>query len=143
MPGLIRAVIDTSILVRAFLKPQGTVGPILDRLAEGRYAFVSSRPLLDELIDVLNRPRLRMKYSLRKEDVEDLLKLLLLRGEVVEPARSIVACRDPKDDKVLEAAVEGRAQFIVTGDEDLLVLSPFESILMVGPSEFLHSLPSP
>jgi putative PIN family toxin of toxin-antitoxin system len=95
------------------------------------------------LIDVLNRPRLRLRYSLRQEDIESLVKLLLLRGEVVEPARNIAACRDPKDDKVLEVAVEGKVQFIVTGDEDLLVLSPFEGILILGPSEFLRSLPPP
>jgi putative PIN family toxin of toxin-antitoxin system len=96
--------------------------------------------LLDELSDVLQRPRLRLKYSLREEDIEALIKLLLLLGEAVEPAQRITACRDPKDDKVLEAAVEGKAQFIVTGDKDLFVLSPFKGIFILGPSAFLERL---
>jgi predicted nucleic acid-binding protein len=58
----------------------------------------------------------------------------------VVPNRRITVCRDPKDNKVLEGAVAGRADVIVSGDEDLLVLNPFEGIPIVGPAEFLAML---
>ena len=61
-------------------------------------------------------------------------------GERVVVERRITACRDWKDDKVLEAAVAGRADVIVSGDDDLLVLSPFEGIPIVIPSVFLAML---
>jgi predicted nucleic acid-binding protein len=67
--------------------------------------------------------------------------LLWLRGEPVRLTRTITACRDPQDDKVLEIAVAGKADAIVTGDEDLLALHPFEGIPIVGPAEFLSMLP--
>lgn len=135
-----RAVVDASILVRALIKPQGTVGPVLRRLLDGGYILIYSEPLLEELVDILSRPRIRDKYHLGDEDIETVLLLILLRGDAVVPNRRITVCRDPKDNKVLEAAVAGGADVIVSGDEDLLVLNPFEGIPIVGPAEFLAML---
>jgi uncharacterized protein len=136
-----RAVVDTNILVRALIKPQGSVGPILLRLRHGEYTVLYTQALLEELVDVLNRPRIRRKYQLTGEDIETAVTLILLRGEAVMPERRIAACRDPKDDKFLEAAVAGQADVIVSGDEDLLVLHPFEGIPIIAPADFLRRLP--
>ena len=135
-----RAVVDASILARALIKPHGTVGPVLQRLRGGAYTLLYSEALLEELTDALGRPRIRGKYGLTDEDVETVLRLILLHGEPVTPTRRITACRDPKDNPVLEAAVAGRADVIVSGDEDLLVLPPFEGIPIVGPAKFLGML---
>jgi len=137
---MMRAVVDVNVLVRAMIRPQGTVGPVLDRLRDGDYLFLYSDPVLAELVDVLGRPRIREKYGIADEDVEAILALLLLRGESVAPARRFVVCRDPKDDKFLELAVAGQADVIVTGDEDLIVLHPFEAIPIIGPAAFLARL---
>jgi putative PIN family toxin of toxin-antitoxin system len=137
---LIRAVVDTNILIRALIKPQGTVGPVLTHLRHGEYTLLYADLLLDELVAKLSLPRIRGKYHLNDEDVETVLALILLRGELVVPQRRITVCRDPQDDIVLEVAVEGQADFIVTGDNDLLVLHPFEDIPIVGPAEFLRTL---
>jgi putative PIN family toxin of toxin-antitoxin system len=135
-----RAVVDTSILVRALIKPRGTVGPVLLRLRNGDYTLLYSQPLLEELTDVLNRPRLRYKYSLTEEDIHAVVSLILLRGEAVAPERRIAACRDRRDDKFLEVAVTGKADVIVSGDQDLLVLDPFYGIPIVPPGRFLEML---
>jgi len=135
---LIRAVIDTSILIRALIKPQGTVGPVLQGLRNADYQLLYSEPLLAELTDVLARPRLRAKYGLTTEDIATVLSLILLRGEPLVPARRIDVCRDPTDNMVLEAAVAGQADAIVSGDEDLLTLSPFEAIPILSPATFLR-----
>ncbi len=135
-----RAVVDTNILIRALIKPQGTVGPVLTRLRDGDYTFLYAEPLLDELVAKLTLPRIRDKYHLTDDDVEIVLALILLRGEPDVPQHRITACRDPKDNVVLEVAVAGEADYIVTGDDDLLVLHPFEGIPIVGPAEFLKAL---
>jgi len=135
-----RAVIDTNILVRAMLKPAGSVGPVVDFLRDGRYVFLYSDATLNELIDVLGRPRMVHRYGLTAAEVDALCALVILRGELVHPDRAITACRDPKDDKFLEVAVAGRADVIVTSDGDLEVLDPFEGISMISPSEFLRRL---
>jgi putative PIN family toxin of toxin-antitoxin system len=135
-----RAVVDTNILIRAVIKPLGTVGPVVVRLRASEYKLIYSKKLLDELIAKLALPRIRQKYDVNDETVEDILALIALRGEMVEPTRKVKVCRDPKDDMVIEAALAGEAQYIVTGDEDLLALKEFESIEILIPKSFLEEL---
>lgn len=137
---MIRAVIDTNIIIGAVIKPEGTVGAILRRLRDKGFTILYSEPLLIELADVLNRTRIRQKYGLSTQDIETVLALILLRGEAVTPARRIDICRDPKDNTILEAAVAGHADLISSGDEDLLSLREFEGIPIVVPAEFLRRL---
>jgi putative PIN family toxin of toxin-antitoxin system len=134
-----RAVVDTNVLVRALIKPHGTVGPVLLRLRHGEYTLLYAGSLLEELVDVLNRPRIREKYQLTDLDIQTVVSLILLRGEAVVPEERITACRDPKD-KFLEVAVAGKADVIVSGDQDLLVLHPFAGIPIVPPAAFLQML---
>lgn len=135
-----RAVIDTNILVRAVLKPQGSAGQILDCLRDARFLYLYSDATLNELIDVLGRPRMVSKYGVTPELVEATCSLLLLRGESVQSVRDIRVCRDPKDDKFLQVAISGQAEVVVTADEDLIVLGSYEAIPMVQPAEFLRRL---
>jgi putative PIN family toxin of toxin-antitoxin system len=136
---MMRAVIDTNILIRAVIKPSGTVGPIIRRLHHGDYVLVYSQPMLTELAAKLALPRIRIKYDLDDAGVQDLLALIALRGERVKPTRQIKICRDPKDDMFIEAALAGEAPFIVTGDDDLLILKKFETVRFVTPRTFLAS----
>lgn len=135
-----RAVVDTNILVRAVIRPTGTVGPVLMRLRQGDYTLLYAQLLLEELVDVLNRPRIRDKYQLTDEDIQSVIGLILLRGEAVLSQERITACRDPRDDRFLEAAVAGEADVIVSGDDDLLVLHPFAGIPILPPAAFLRML---
>ena len=132
-----RAVVDTNIIVRAIIKPEGTVAPILTLLSLKRYTLVYSAPLFQEVRSVLHRARIRKRIRAYPADIDDVLSLVLQHGELVTPVHPITACRDPKDNMLLEVAVEGRADVIVSGDNDLLVLSPFEGIQVVSPAEFL------
>lgn len=135
-----RAVVDTNILVRAVIKPQGSVGPVLQRLRRREYTLLLSRATLDEMADVLHRPRLRVKYGLSESALRAVIRLVVLRSELVQPDEQVAVCRDPKDDKFLEVAVAGQADVIVSGDEDLLVLDPYAGIPIVSPSKFLAML---
>jgi putative PIN family toxin of toxin-antitoxin system len=137
---MIRAVVDSNILIRALIKPGGSVGPVLTSLRAGIYQLITSEPLLDELIAKLALPRIRGKYNLIDEDIETVLAFIALRGRIVTPDRAIRVCRDPKDDMVLEAAVAGEADYIVTGDEDVVVLGNFEGIEIVGTRPFIEGL---
>ncbi len=137
---MIRAVVDTKILIRAMIKPQGTVGPIVTRLRDGHYVLVYSEPLLRELIAILALPRIQMKYQVKTAQVEALVAIIVLRGERVIPTRQIRICRDPKYNMVIEAALEGEASYVVTGDDDLLTLKRFETVCFVTPHTFLTAL---
>ncbi len=104
---------------------------------DGDYVLVYSSILLDELIATLLLPRIRIKYHVDEEAGSALLALLALRGELVIPEREVHVCRDPDDDSVIAAALAGDAAYVVTGDNDLLVLTRFEGIAFVRPRDFL------
>jgi putative PIN family toxin of toxin-antitoxin system len=136
----VRAVVDTNVLVSALILPCSRVGPVLFRLRNGEYTLLYAQPLLEELVDVLNRPRIRRKYRLTNADIEAVVGLILLRGEAMTPQRRIIACHDPEDNMFLEVAMAGQADVIVSGDDDLLVLHPFEGIPILTPVGFLQML---
>ena len=93
-----------------------------------------SRATLEELSEVLSRAKFA-KY-VDREDVHAFMLAFVETGENVTVTREIKACRDPKDDKFLELAVSGQADVIVTGDDDLLVLHPFEGISILRMRDF-------
>lgn len=139
MTGL-RVVVDANVLVSAIIRPQGRVGPVLLHLRQERYTLLYNQATLEELVNVLNRPRIGRKYGITSDDIETILRLLLLRGEAVDVEERIAGSRDPKDDKFLEVAVAAQADLIVSGDDDLLVLHPFREIPIVRPRAFLTLL---
>jgi uncharacterized protein len=135
-----RAVIDTGIFVSALIRKQGTTGDVLRALRDGRFTVIYTTDIVVEIIDVLGRANFRTKYHIEPDDMTALVNLIRLRGELVTPTQKITACRDPKDDKFLEAALTAQADCIVSGDADLLVLNPFEDIPILRPAEFLARL---
>jgi putative PIN family toxin of toxin-antitoxin system len=135
-----RAVVDTGVLISTLIRRQGTTGDVLLALRDGRFFAIYTTDILVEIIDGLGRPAFRSKYHSEPVDISALVNLIRLRGELVMPQRRITACRDPKDDKFLEAAHAAEADCIVSGDADLLDLSPFENIPVLRPAEFLARL---
>ena len=113
------ALFDTNIWVSALLNPAGPPAQLLEEWYGNRVTIVTSLPLLEELSDVLTRPRLRRKYDIRDRDVGTLLRLLATRTRLVPITRRITVCRDPDDNVVLESAIGGEAKYLVTGDDDL------------------------
>ena len=131
-----RYVLDTNTIVSAFFFPKSVPRQAFDKaLLEGN--ALTSQDTLDELFDVIQRKKFEKYQPLKKrlEFFEDLVEEFV----VVEIEETIEACRDPKDDKFLEVAVNGQAFAIVTGDQDLLVLNPFRDIAIVTAREFLDS----
>ena len=94
-----------------------------------------SQALSEELDNVLRRHRFD-RYVTRLERTA-FLRYLLRMAVSVQITETVQACRDPKDDKILELAVNGDADYIVTGDGDLLVMNPFRGIAIETPAEFL------
>ena len=135
-----RVVVDTGVLVSGLIRPQGTTGEVLRALRDGRFTAVYTTHMLVEVIDVLGRPAFRSKYHIQPNDITALVNLIRLRGQLVIPSQTVTACRDPKDNKFLEAALAGEADVLTTGDADLLELHPFEGVEILRPAEFLARL---
>lgn len=137
---VLRVVLDTNLLVSYLLSAGTTISRLFLEWEEGNIIPVTSPQIVAEMAEVLERPRLR---PFMKGD-PDLLLDLVRQDAVLTPGILVVsgACRDPKDDKFLAAAVEGQAEFIVTGDEDLLDLQEFQGIRIVRPAQFVAILDS-
>jgi len=95
---------------------------------------------LNELQEKIVEPQIKVKYKLTDQAINDLLDLIERVGQKVNPTRTIKVCRDADDNHVIEAAIEGEADYIVTYDKDLLDLKSFESVRMITPREFLEIL---
>ena len=132
-----RVVVDTNVLISALIRQQGGAGQVLRRVQDKRFTLIYTIPLLIELVEVLNRPTIYNKYHLQSDDIVALINLIRLRGELVSPHHQVDICRDPKDYHILEAAIDGQADTIVSGDADLLELKAFESIPILSVTEFL------
>jgi putative PIN family toxin of toxin-antitoxin system len=97
--------------------------------------------LLAELKDALTRAHLKDRYHLTLTDIRDFVALLTTAGIVVSnPRKMSILLRDPDDLPVLACALTGEADYIVTGDNDLLELKSFEGIEILRPTQFLHRL---
>ena len=81
--------------------------------------IVISMPLLKEILDVLQRPRIQKKYQYSAEEIKTYLDLIFQRTEKIEPAGNINLCRDTRDNIVLETALSGQAKYLVTRDDDI------------------------
>ena len=138
---MIRVVIDNNVFVSALIKRNGAPGRILDAQRRGRFDLVTSAPLLHELETVLVRPHILKLIHATESTASEFVARLRADGIVVIPDITITAVeRDPADNRVLEAAVTGHVDFIVTGDQDLLVLESFQGIPVVTPARFLAIL---
>ncbi len=137
----VRAVLDTNVLISGLIAVKGIPRRILDAWLEGRYTLVISLYLIEELTFVLSYPRIAQRLSLSDEELAVILAALLTKAEVTPgKLRLPGVTRDPKDDAVVACAKEGRADYIVSGDQDLLVLGEYEGIQIVTPRQFWEVL---
>jgi hypothetical protein len=135
-----RAVIDTNVIVSGLILARGNPAEILRALRDKRFLAIVSPQILEEIAAALSRDWLQTDYGIEEDDVRGLLRLLALRSELVEPHTRIRRCRDPRDDIFLEAAVDGRAHRIVSGDKDVLEIGSIEGIRIVPPADFVTEL---
>ena len=134
----VRVVIDTNVLLSGLLFG-GAPERICDLWASGRLVPLLSQETFAEFRRVLAYPKFRLTPAEISMIVEE---ELLPFAEVVEATVDASGiCRDPHDDKFLSLAASGRADYLITGDQDLLVLRSFEKVRIVTVSEFTGLFP--
>ena len=130
----LRVVVDTNVLVSA-IGFGGKPRQIWQGVVEGEVEAVTSASLLAELGGVLRK---KMRYSPAR--VNQVMGQLAEVVEIVHPVQVVDVCRDPEDNRVLEAAVEADCDYVVTGDKDLLTLRRYKSVQILTPAEFIDRL---
>jgi putative PIN family toxin of toxin-antitoxin system len=137
---VITAVLDTNVIVSAVLIRGGVEDRVLRAWFADQYRLVLSAPILEEVQRVLQYPRIRAHRWMSDEETGHLLEQLAESSLLVEGKQRLRVCRDPADDKFVVAAMEGQANYIVTGDADLLDLGKYRDSEIVTPRQFLQVL---
>ena len=130
-----RIVVDTNIFVSAALKQSSWPNAVV-RWLDTSGGLLKSAATEGQAIEVLQRPYLASRLP---PFYLDRIQRIFSKAELVAITERIAVCRDPTDDKFLELAVNGRADLIVTGDLDMLVLHPFRDIPIITPRAFGHA----
>jgi len=134
-PGSLRVVLDTNVYFSAFTHPQGVAYKIWRQAVSKRYTLLISPAMIRELADVL-----RTGPAWPESEVVAHLKLIARAAEIVEPRIVLDVITDPDDNRILECAVDGRANLIVSGDRHLTQIKSFQGISIVRPSDFKRIL---
>ena len=130
-----RVVIDTNVLVSAVLG--GRLGIIIDGWQAKKFTLIVSEAIVREYLDVISRP----KFKIPAQEIEAITDYLLKTAEFVTPLEEVKAIEaDPSDNKFLEAALQGTAKYVVSGDEHLLELKIFRDISIITAREFIEQL---
>ncbi len=129
-----KVVVDTNIFISAFLGSKNAKLIVRDIFMD-QYLLIMSHEQMQELKTVLQRPK--FSEHIHPHEIDELLDNLALKTIVPSNYGAIKDCRDAKDNMILEAAVYGNADFIITGDADLLVLNPYRWIKILTPTDYL------
>ena len=138
---MLRAVIDTNLLVSGFISPFSYPREIERRWRKGEFILVTSFGVIEEVNRVLYLPRIQQKYHLTEPDIQAFILTLTHQADCV--AGKVVlkgVTPDPGDDKVISCAVEGQADLIVTGDKRLQQLGEYQGIRIINAESFIRVL---
>ena len=127
-------VFDTNVLVTGMLFPHSVPAQAL-RVARSTCTLLASQATLDELTDVISRDKFDRYLSIQERVA--IIRQISLESNLIEVKTIVRVCRDAQDDKFLSLAVAGRTSLLITGDQDLLILHPFQSITILTPMDFL------
>ncbi|MBI1256215.1 MAG: putative toxin-antitoxin system toxin component, PIN family [Chloroflexi bacterium] len=139
MSESLRVVFDTQIYLRAAINSTSICGKLFSDWTEA-YILCVADEIEAEIIDVLTRSKIRAKFSQITDETVETIKSTLARAERFKLEDIPSVCRDPKDDIFLACAKAANALYLVSEDNDLLILKQYEETAIVNALEFLHIL---
>lgn len=138
-----RVVIDANVLVSAIInKPFSVSQEIYQNFINKHFLLIVSPSILEEVEDVLNRDRVMKLHRHSNKALQKIINEIADLNLVVHGRIEVEVVRDPDDDKIISAAVEGKADYIVSRDKDLLDIKEYHGIKIISPEQFMGLLRS-
>lgn len=138
-----RVVVDTNIVVSRSISAKGAPAEVLRRWRQEQFELLVSEPMLDEYERALGYERVRVRHQMSDDEIHEVVTQFRRFAILVEPTETLAVIEDdPDDNRVLECAVAGEAEYIVSGDAHLLTLKRYQGIQILSPAAFLTFLES-
>lgn len=137
---MIRVVIDTNVLVSAIILEYGLPRQIIQAWQQKRFTLLTSTLMIAEVVRVLHYPHLQKTYHLTEQDILLVQDVLLNDALVLEDTHQVTRSRDPQDDIFLASALEGQADYVVSGDLHPLEIKHYHGVQIVTPQQFITIL---
>ena len=131
-----RIIIDTNLWISHLIS--GSLGKLDDFIISGKVILIFSEELFTEFIEVVSRPKFKKYFS--KKDIDNLQSLFDEYGEIIDVTTSIDLCRDSKDNFLLNLSIDAKADYLITGDKDLLVINEIKSCSILTYKEFIEDI---
>ena len=135
-----RALVDTNQLVSSLLSDHGHQGQLVDAWRRRAFVLLLAPGQIDEVADVLARPKIAKKYRVSAGDRQAFIDLLRAEAILAPHEQRPGVCRDPDDDYLLGCAAAAQADYLVSGDADLLVIGHYRGVTIVEARHFLSLL---
>ena len=139
---MIRAVVDTNVLISALIskKPSPPLN-IYNLLKSADFLLITSPAILEELEEVINRKTIIKLHKRSQQQIDEILQEIAETSYIVPGMISVEAVKkDPDDDKFIAVAIEGKADYIVSGDKPLLNIKEYMRIKIISPKDFMRLL---
>jgi len=136
-----QVVLDANVYISALISDKGNPARIIDRWLGGDFDILVSQPIINEILRVTGYKRIQKKYARVGENRLEFVELLSEQGLWIEPEKPLsIVTADESDNRYIECAVAGGAQYIVSGDTHLLAVGAYRGIVVVTPAAFLAVL---
>lgn len=139
---MILAVLDTNVLVSALCLPESLPANLLRRWLARQFVLILSEQILAELLDVLGRPKIVRRFAMTDQKAQAFIQVLrdlaITTPAITTPGELTVEAvpDDPKDNHVVACAMEGEADYIVSGDQHLKKMKEYQSVYILSPAQF-------
>ena len=138
---ILKAVIDTNIMVSVAFAREGLTKKLKDRIADRDFLLITSKAILKELYEVLNYPHIVERFNASKKDINDFMGMIIEYAAITSGDYSIEnITEDPKDDMFIACALEGNADYIVTRDPHLRNIKHFQCIQIIDLTTFMNKI---
>lgn len=136
-----KAVLDANVLVSSAISAQGSPALVLDAWRDGRFILLISKAILAEARDVLSRPYIRSRHRWTQDQIDLFVNILEEQAVLTSGAGGVAPlAEDPSDTMYLACALEGEADYVVSGDQHLLRLGVYAGIPILSPAQFMRVL---
>ena len=133
---MLKVVLDSNQLVSSLLSTQGLQRQLIDAWRRRAFLLLLVPGQIEEVREVLSRPKIKGKYRIAPRDRDAFLQLLRLDTILLPHSTAPGVCRDPDDDYLLGCAAAGEADYLVTGDEDLLTVGRYQDVAILSARDF-------